>query len=157
MWIVVTISSKFLALSYFFDMAPRLFQKVESLTFQKIYGGICHLKWYRWTNFMDLAHGLNGNIFRVTGPLCGEFTGTGEIPAQRPVTRSFDVFFGLRLNKRLSKQPWGRWFKTPSWSLWRYCNDHLYDPYSDLHTMQGWAESSAWHTSIVENTTIHSQ
>ena len=29
----------------------------------------------------------------------------GEFPAQRPVTRSFDVFFDLRLNKRLSK-PW---------------------------------------------------
>ena len=28
---------------------------------------------------------------------------TGEFPAQRPVTRSFDVFFDLRLNKRLSK------------------------------------------------------
>ena len=40
----------------------------------------------------------NGNIFRVTGPLCGEYT------AQRPVTRSFDVLFDLRLNKRLSKQ-----------------------------------------------------
>ena len=40
----------------------------------------------------------NGNIFRVTGPLCG----TGEFPAQRPVTRSFDVYFDLRLNKRLS-------------------------------------------------------
>ena len=24
----------------------------------------------------------------------------GEFPAQRPVTRSFDVFFDLRLNKR---------------------------------------------------------
>ena len=45
----------------------------------------------------------NGNIFRVTGPLCGEFTGPGEFPTQRPVTRSFDVcFFYLRLNKRLS-------------------------------------------------------
>ena len=44
----------------------------------------------------------NGNIFRVTGHLCGEFTGPGEFPAQRPVTRSFDVFFHLRLNKRLS-------------------------------------------------------
>ena len=31
---------------------------------------------------------------------------TGEFPSQRPVTRSFDVFFDLRLNKRLSKQPW---------------------------------------------------
>ena len=40
----------------------------------------------------------NGNIFRVTGPLCGEFTGPGEVPTQRLVTRSFDVFFDLRLN-----------------------------------------------------------
>ena len=39
----------------------------------------------------------NGNIFRVTGLLCGEF------PVQRPVTWSLDVFFDLHLNKRLSK------------------------------------------------------
>ena len=49
----------------------------------------------------------NGNIFRVTGHSCGEFTGLRWIPAQRLVTRSFDVFFDLRLNKRLSKQSWG--------------------------------------------------
>ena len=31
----------------------------------------------------------NGNVFRVTGPLCGEFTGRRWIPrTQRPVTRS---------------------------------------------------------------------
>ena len=106
----------------------------------------------------------NGTIFRVTGPLCGEFihwngkvvrmtalvftgdvedklqrlqwiprlslwrpfrfcVGTGEFPAQRPITRGFDVFFDLRLNKRLNKQPWGWWFQTPPWSLWRHCND----------------------------------
>ena len=64
----------------------------------------------------------NGNIFRVTGLLCGEFTGPGEFPTQRPVTQSFDVFFDLHLNKRLSKQPWGWWFETPSWSFWRQCN-----------------------------------
>ena len=64
----------------------------------------------------------NGNIFRVTGPLCGEFTGPGEFPTQRPVTWSFDVFFDLRLNKRLSKQPRGWWFETLSLSLWRHCN-----------------------------------
>ena len=46
----------------------------------------------------------NGKIFRVTGHLCGEFTGLRWIPTQRPVTRSFDYFFDLRLNKRLSKQ-----------------------------------------------------
>ena len=33
----------------------------------------------------------NWNIFRVTDPLCGEFT--DEFPAQRPVTRNFDVSF----------------------------------------------------------------
>ena len=36
--------------------------------------------------------------FRVTGPLCGGFTVAGEFPAQRPVTRNFDVSFDLRLN-----------------------------------------------------------
>ena len=29
---------------------------------------------------------------------------SGEFPAQRPVTRSFDIFFDLRLDKRLSEQ-----------------------------------------------------
>ena len=32
---------------------------------------------------------------------------TGEVPSQRPVTRIFDIFFDLRLNKRLSEQSWG--------------------------------------------------
>ena len=50
-------------------------------------------------------------------PVIGEFT------AQRPVTRSFDVFFDLRLSKRLSKQPWGWCFETLSRLSWRHCND----------------------------------
>ena len=45
---------------------------------------------------------------------------TGEFLAQRPGTRSFDVFFDLRLNKPLSKQWRGWWFETPSRSLWRH-------------------------------------
>ena len=48
---------------------------------------------------------------------------TGEFRSQREVTRSFDVFFDLRLNKRLSKQSWGWWFETPSHPLLR----HYYD------------------------------
>ena len=47
---------------------------------------------------------------------------TGEFPAQMPVTRSFDVFFDLRLNKRLSKQSWDWWFETPWRPLWCHCN-----------------------------------
>ena len=65
----------------------------------------------------------NGNIFRVTGHLCGEFTGPGEFPAQRPVTRSFNVFFDLRPNKRLSKQSWGWWFEILPCPLWCHCNE----------------------------------
>ena len=43
--------------------------------------------------------------------LCaGNSSVPGKFPAQRPVTWSFDVFFYLRLNKRLSKQSWGWWF-----------------------------------------------
>ena len=63
----------------------------------------------------------NGSISRVTGPLCGEFT--GDFPSQGPVMWSFDIFFDLCLNKRLSKQSWGWWFETPSRSLWHHCNE----------------------------------
>ena len=49
-----------------------------------------------------------------------------RFPTQRPVTQSFDVFFDLRLNKGLSKQPWCWWFETPSLSLWRQCNVYMY-------------------------------
>ena len=47
----------------------------------------------------------------------------GEFPAQRPVTRSFDVFFDLRLNKRLGKQSSDWWFETISRTLCRHCNE----------------------------------
>ena len=47
---------------------------------------------------------------------------TGEFPAQRPVTRSFDIFFDLPLDQRLSKQWRDWWFEAPSRPLWRHCN-----------------------------------
>ena len=50
----------------------------------------------------DMMTSSNGNTFSVTGSLCEEFPS--------------------RLNKRLSKQSWGWWFKAPSRSLWRHCN-----------------------------------
>ena len=61
--------------------------------------------------------------FSVLLAICaGNSPVPGEFCAQRPVTRSFDVFFDLRLNKRLSKQSWGCWFETLSYPLWRHCN-----------------------------------
>ena len=77
----------------------------------------------------------NGNIFRVTDPLSPV---TGEFPSQRPVTRSFDIFFDLRQNKRLSKQSIRWWFETPSRSLWRQCNDIIsITKASDCHNSNG--------------------
>ena len=37
--------------------------------------------------------------------------------------QSFDVFFDLRLNKRMSKQSWGWWFEMLSRPLWRHRNE----------------------------------
>ena len=71
----------------------------------------CQSRWDNGSNYSYTSS--NGNIFRVNGHLCEEFT--GEFPAQRPVSRSSDVFFDLCLNKRLSKQSWGWWtFSPPS-------------------------------------------
>ena len=44
----------------------------------KLHAGLC----------VDMMTSSNGNISRVTSPLCGEFTGPGEFPTQRPVTRA---------------------------------------------------------------------
>ena len=72
-----------------------------------------HAPW--WRHQMETFSALLA-ICAGNSPVLGEF------PAQRPVTRSFDVFFDLRLNKSLSKQWWGWWFETLSHPLWRHCN-----------------------------------
>ena len=75
----------------------------------------------------------NGNIFRVS--LCD-----GSPPVTFPHKgqwRGGWCFFGLCLNKRLSKQSRRRWLETPSRSLWRHCNEciRLYDEVSNYSDM----------------------
>ena len=95
---------------------------------------VCRGPWFWYPlNALPISTGLvkcihmmtssNGNTFRVTGLCAGNSPGTGEFPAQRSVTRSFDVFFDLYPNKQLSKQWWGWWFETPSCPLWRHRNE----------------------------------
>ena len=64
----------------------------------------------------------NGNIFRVTGHLCWEFTGHRWIPRTKASDAELWCILDLRSNKRLSKQWCGWWFETPSRPLWRHCN-----------------------------------
>ena len=91
----------------------------------------------------------NGNIFRVTGLLWGESTGHRWIPSQRSVTRSFDIFFDLHLNKRLSKQSRCRWFETLSrsswyhWNVWRYFDFKL-NSTTNLIPCVKWLTSQHW-------------
>ena len=62
---------------------------------------ITHSLW--WRHQME--------TFSALLALCaGNSPVSGEFPAQRPVTQSFDVFFDLRLIKRLSKHSRGWWF-----------------------------------------------
>ena len=104
----------------------------------------CHLclHWWHRKAVMTILGGISGDevgmtmnfgfpwwrhqmeTFSALLALCaGNSPVTGGIPSQRPVTWSFDVFFYLCLNIRLSKQSCGWWFDTPSRSLWRHCNE----------------------------------
>ena len=80
-----------------------------------ISGSVCRNVMIWWRHQME--------IFSALLAFCaGNSPVIGEFPLQRPVTRSFDVFFDLRLNKGLSKQ-WRRWwFDTSQCLLWRNCN-----------------------------------
>ena len=81
--------------------------------------------------------------------LCaGNSTVTGECPSQRPMTRSFDVFFDLHLNKRLSKQSCGWWFQTPPCPLWRHCNAIPIRAYSILLLFTNFGK---WEANIYSN------
>ena len=64
----------------------------------------------------------NGDISALLALYAGNSQVPGEFPAQKPVRRSFDAFFNLCLNKRLSKQSLGWWLETPLRPLWRHCN-----------------------------------
>ena len=96
-----------------------------------------HSRWHFcswWRHQMKTFSALLALCAGNSAPVSGEF------PSQRPVTRSFDVFFDLGLNKPLSKQLWGWWFETPSRSLWRHCNV-LYIGYREHKTK--WCNNEA--------------
>ena len=62
---------------------------------------------YHWDSMMMIS---NGNIFRVTGLLCGEFTSHRWIPLTKASDAELWYFFYLRLNQQLSKQWKRKWF-----------------------------------------------
>ena len=93
---------------------------------------ISHISWcrrqlaYKYIFvFCKVYWGTMQNIFCVTGPLWWKSTRYRWIPfteVSNAEKLGVDIFFNLRLNERLSKQSWRRWFETPSCKLWRHCN-----------------------------------
>ena len=114
---------------------PKAHTKINYIKFTPA----CDISW--WRHQME--------TYSASLALCvGNSPVTGEFPTQRPVKQSFDVFFDLRLNERLSKQSWGWWFETPH-SIWRQCNVLLHD--TRLHEAQG----IQGHDAMLQGSGIH--
>ena len=81
-------------------------------------------KWVNlFTNILEAWWRHQMETFSALLAICAGISPVpGEFPAQKPVTRRFDVSFDLRLNKRLSKQSWGWWFEALSRPLRRHRN-----------------------------------
>ena len=93
------------------------------------------INWYEWTRRISLPRAScllpwwrhQMEVFcALLAIRAGNSPVIGELPAQRPVARSFYVFFDP--NERWSKQVWGWWFETPSHPLWRHYNEN--DPHT---------------------------
>ena len=123
---------------------------------------LCVLSWrYRDLNQQERVMDHNSNrswwrhqmeTFSALLAICvGNSPVTGEFPAQRPVAWNFDdVFFDLRLNKRLRKQSWGLWFETLSRPLWPHYNEQV--EIQHVHTTDGlaptWSKTLQHHEGV---------
>ena len=95
----------------------------EYVTFNTSVAFVGGMNWHYYRNEPEfMMTSSNGNISALLAICAGNSPVPGEFTTKRPVTLSFDVFFDLRLSKRLSKQWWGWWFETLSCPLWRHCN-----------------------------------
>ena len=67
--------------------------------------------------------------------------------SQRPVTRNFDDFFDLHLNKCLNKQSRCWWFETPLSSTRRHCNDRAITRFQYIGV---WQCPSTWYIEYMD-------
>ena len=92
------------------------------------------------------------NNFRITGPLCGKFTGHRWIPLTKGSHEELWSFLWSALNKRLSKQLIRLCFEAPSRSLWRHCNvsPHWFrsllirSQHQEIHCDTHWSENHVY-------------
>ena len=99
----------------------------------------------------------NGNIIPRNWPFARGIHRPRWIPRTKAswLTRSFDVFFDLRMNKRLSKQSWSWWFETLSGPLWRHCNEFINNRHTRGSTT--WRPSLQWRHNERDGVSNHSR
>ena len=102
---------QFQALSYSVGMAPRLFHKIEVLSFQKMYGGTCHPKWYQqppWLMDYNRDSGRSESNFNIPN------TWTQDWIMLRILKISHQKYLNFRISWKLKEQG------TSSSHGWRY-------------------------------------
>ena len=97
-----------------------------------------------WRHQMEIFSALLA-LYARNSPVPAEF------PAQRRVTPSFEVFFNLRLNKRLRKQSWGWWFETLLHPLWRQCNEVIATYFCTSHDSCAFVLCTKWCNDLMAN------
>ena len=63
---------------------------------------------------------------------------TGGVPSQRARNAGFEVFFDVRLKKRLNKQSSRRWFQMTRCSLWRHCSLYFIGAVAIMQLLQSY-------------------
>ena len=100
------------------------FTETEMSSFWRNLHHWLHRKLSNWQLSVQPVMKISSKWLHFRFSVCaGNSPVSGEFPVQRPVTRSFDVFFDLHLIKLLSKHSLGWWFQTLSCQLWRHRND----------------------------------
>ena len=71
--------------------------KIDVIDTSRVKRSAGYVKFTCWRHQMEIVSALLAICAGISAV-------TGEFPSHKPVTRSFDVFFDLCLNKRLSKK-----------------------------------------------------
>ena len=132
---ILTTPSIFLYISAMTDMSCGAAMKIRLLW---IWNGFYNIQWYQMKYFnvyvywkqrymhvfttSSMMTSSNGNIFRVTGHMCGEFTGPRWVPRTKANDAELWCFRWSASEKWLSKLTWCWWFETLFHPLWRQCN-----------------------------------
>ena len=78
-------------------------------------------QWHKALRFSLMMMSSNGNIFRITGSLCGEFTGHRWIPLTKASDAKLLCFHWSSIEKTIETPV----IETPLCSLWHQCNGRL--------------------------------